>query len=422
MRQGIVLFWTFVFVFGLVGSSDDQSMITQGGDMEAVIGFLGDELLISNGDSIAPEVTINSPSAGVTYGSSNVFFNVTTDEVSVCNYSLNSGVTNFSMTAGDFFMDFIAVRNLANGNYNVRFYCFDGSDNLNASMNVSFGVSVAEEEEAASGGGGGGTSGLVLPTKEVEVDSGNLRIRSVVGDRKSREFSLRNGGDESVMIIISVEGEDVEGPNGEIIPFAEFIILKEESISLKSGEEVSIEFDVIAPESLGIFVGFIVMEIDGVRSEIPVSINTQSKETIFDISATVIDSTIEDGEDVRVQIDLLPIGEKEIDITLRYNIRDFRGETYSESSETFYVDGPVSFVKKFSTKKLSSGDYVAAVEIIYLGGFASASSQFEVIDESVLGVFRINVAMIFLIGVVLVVILVVIILLGRFKKIRKYKK
>ena len=427
MKKCVFLIVLFFIGLNFVLASDFEGGVGFVGDGEMRVAAVGDgELGSLGGDFIAPEVSVNSPSAGVSYGSANVFLNVTTNEVSVCSYSLDSGVTNFSMTAGELSMDFIAVKSLSNRGYNVRFYCFDEALNLNASMNVSFRVSGPAEGEAASGGGGGGggASASVMPSKKVEldVDSGSLRVRSVIGDKKNREFSLRNEGDEEVEVLFSIEGEDIEGPDGEMIPFSEFVVLREGSVSLKGGEDVSIEFDVIAPDSLGVFVGYIIMMIDGVRSEIPVSINTQSKETIFDVSTTILDSTIENNEDVRVQIDLLPIGERGIDITLRYNTRDFKGKIYSESSETFYVGGPMSFVKEFSTEQLSNGDYVLATEMIYLGGFASASSQFEVLDESILGIFRMNVATIFFVGVVLVMVLIVAVVLGRLKRIRKYKK
>ncbi len=82
----------------------------------------------------------------------------------------------------------------------------------------------------------------------------------------------------------------------------------------------------------------------------------------------------------------------------------------------------MSFVKEFPTTGLVRKDYVLATEMIYLGGFASASSQFEVIDESIFGGFRLTLGVMFLIGVFLIIILIVVILLFRLRKIKKIEK
>ncbi|MFH0808552.1 MAG: hypothetical protein V1888_02960 [archaeon] len=412
----------------LVSSSDNESMVGFFGDEELSVNYVGDEENgFGGGDFIAPRVSINSPSNGVTYASSPVFFNVSLNEAGACNYSVNSGVSNSSMSASG--LSFIATREMTSGSYMARFYCVDSAGNLNSSESVSFVVSIyVEPGTPGSGGGGGGGGGggvaTIIPGKEIklDVDSENFKIRSVIGDKKNREFSVRNDGNESVVVVLSVEGEDVEMANGELVAFSEFVVLGSEVLNLDAGEEASVEFSVVAPDSLGIFVGNIVLEVGNARKEIPLSISTQSKETIFDVSSTVIDEHIQGAEDVRVQVDLLPVGERGIDITLRYAIKDFKGKVYFENSETFYVDGPMSFVKEFPTNNLNMGNYVVAVEMIYLGGFASSSSQFEVVDESVFGEFRLTLGNMFLIGVILIIILIGVIILLKLKKISNLPK
>lgn len=421
------VFVVLLFSLSLVLAVDLETRVGYFGDEELMTGGVGDSenaVIGSGEDLIAPVVTVNSPSEGVTYTSSPVFFNVSLNEAGSCNYSLDEGVNNYSMSFSG--LSGIATREVSSGSYSARFYCEDAAGNLNSSAVVSFVVSISSVEETPAaggggGGGGGGGSATILPSQEVKLDLDyeSFKVRSVINDKKSREFSVKNEGNDSVVVVLSVEGEDVELSSGEIVSFAEFVKLSENSISLESGEELHIDFEIIAPNSLGIFTGKILLNVGGNVEEIPISISTQSKETIFDVSSTVIDRTIQDGDDVKVQIDLLPVGERGIDITLKYSIKDFKGEVYYENSETFYVNGPMSFVKEFPTDKLVRGDYVLATEMIYLGGFASASSQFEVIDESIFGGFRLTLGTMFLIGVVLVILLIVVILSFRLRKIKK---
>lgn len=92
-------------------------------------------------DNISPQVSIISP-LNQTYNISSIDFNVTLDENGICEYSLDSGVTNNSMSPLDY-QNFIATNSsIANGGYLVNYYCEDSVGNLNYSENISFSVNV----------------------------------------------------------------------------------------------------------------------------------------------------------------------------------------------------------------------------------------------------------------------------------------
>ncbi len=93
-------------------------------------------------DFVAPNVTINTPTAQ-NYSTTTITFNVTAvDEtwMSACIYSLNAGVTNFTMAnASTSPNDWTNTNSsMAYGSHTVVFYCDDTSNNINDSEQVTF--------------------------------------------------------------------------------------------------------------------------------------------------------------------------------------------------------------------------------------------------------------------------------------------
>ncbi len=93
-------------------------------------------------DIIFPLVTINEPS-NITYNASGmpVLFNVTLNEGAFwCNYTLDGGVFNYTMTnVGDRYFNG-SNATIADGGYSTTYYCWDFNNNLNNSVTRSFSV------------------------------------------------------------------------------------------------------------------------------------------------------------------------------------------------------------------------------------------------------------------------------------------
>ena len=90
-------------------------------------------------DTISPILTINSPTANQFIAQSNVRFNITLNEQgSSAFYTLNSGVTNISMSTIDNLNYNATNTSIANGQYIVRFYTNDTSGNRNDTTQISF--------------------------------------------------------------------------------------------------------------------------------------------------------------------------------------------------------------------------------------------------------------------------------------------
>ena len=93
-------------------------------------------------DVTPPDVTINSP-LNQSYTTTTILFNVTAldeTEMSNCDYTLDGGLNNFTMTNAATSIDNYNATNstMKQGSSTVNFYCKDTSDNLNNSEEVTF--------------------------------------------------------------------------------------------------------------------------------------------------------------------------------------------------------------------------------------------------------------------------------------------
>lgn len=267
---------------------------------------------------------------------------------------------------------------------------------------------VATTVDAGTGGGGGGGAGAA-PQPDFSIDESSFNVNIVVEDLKTREFKIKNLWNKTYNVEVTVEG-------------LENFILIEDNILMEPLEERTIEFKIASPDEIGVFPGKIILKSSRTRREILVAVNTQSKETLFDLSVAVLEEILERKDNLRAQLTLLPVGEKGVDVSIKYLIKDFKGKVYYENSETFYVDGQMSYVKEFKIDNLDVEDYVLGVEMVYVGGFATASSQFKVVEEKFLPGIKLGnkTILLFVAGVILI--LIIIITLRRKQTYKKYGK
>ncbi len=269
---------------------------------------------------------------------------------------------------------------------------------------------VAAMPSTASSGGGGGALAEII--EDFSFDPEELKVRIVLNDVKEREIKIKNTGENNITIKVRLEGEGMD----------KVILFKNNELSLGVGEEGIIKLNITARE-LEIYAGKIILSSPRKTKEVLVTINTQSKETLFDISLAIPENIVKKNEALKAQINLIPIGEKGVDITLKYLIKDYKGKAYYEESETFYVDEQKSFAKEFKTGKLEYGSYVLGIEMTYAGGFASTSVHFEVKEEEKPSTFIKAYYIYFIILIMLIiVILFVIFELKKMQKYKRYKK
>ncbi|MDD5191968.1 MAG: LamG domain-containing protein [Candidatus Nanoarchaeia archaeon] len=138
-------------------------------------------------DTIAPSVTINSPTA-TTYTTSQTLFNVTLDDNGTCLYSTDSGITNYTMNTTDN-RNFNYTKSLGDGSYTAKFYCNDTAGNRNDTMNVSFSIDIPTPATSLSGGGG-------LPVYTINKESLSNGYTKSLGENWKFNFNINNKSHE----------------------------------------------------------------------------------------------------------------------------------------------------------------------------------------------------------------------------------
>ena len=375
--KNIMFFFLVLIILNSVFclSLDSATIISGGGNSELVIDYSGDEELFFIGpDSTPPDVTIILPTA-TTHTSAGVSFEVSTNENSTCNYTIDSGATNYSMTANSSGTGFTASQTLSNSAYTSQFYCWDLLNNLNNTENVTFTVSVSTS--TPSTGGGGTSSGAVAPpapAKTKFIVSPKFFEKTVVLNRMEfGEIEIRN--QENTKTDFNITVEVLEG----------IILLDKTEVSIGANQKEKVGFRVYAPKDTGVYTGKIVVSAGNKIEEVFVIINVKTEKGLFDVTLLIPRSmrTIDVGGSLSAQIDLLQMGLKEkIDVTLNYVIKDFAGNVHLSESETLAVYDQKSISKDFHTEELEPGDYVLGTELIYPDGVAVASSQFKVKGEA----------------------------------------
>ena len=95
---------------------------------------------IASADIVAPEVTIVSPT-NTTYTSLPLLFNVRLQENGTVRYTLDNGITNYTMTGNASSTGFNATNaSIADGSYTFRVYVNDTTGNINNTVAVTFSV------------------------------------------------------------------------------------------------------------------------------------------------------------------------------------------------------------------------------------------------------------------------------------------
>lgn len=234
-------------------------------------------------------------------------------------------------------------------------------------------TAAAAPSTATSTPGGGGAAGsasiIVRQVSDLEVVPDSFGITATVGRQAEAKLSVRNRGSKILAIDLSSSNLN------EILSFSET------QFSLAAGETKKLTIGIIPPPEPGIYTGKIILASEGKRFEIPFALNVNSELSLFDVSIDIADQykVIKRGQNIRGQITLLQAGlQEKADVKVEYTIKDFEGNIYSTVSETVAVLGEKSYEYVFKTSSLPTGNYLIGVEVIYSGGVATASHQFQV--------------------------------------------
>jgi len=250
------------------------------------------------------------------------------------------------------------------------------------------------EEEEPPGPGPSPDVGALITVEPKEFNI-NLAINTNV----DRTITVKNIGLGSTTISISQRNLDQN------------VILGVNTLTVGAGETKEFTVTFVATSQTGIFTGTIL--VGGIS--IPVSLNVRTKLLLFDSNIVVLNENyqVEQGDKLRTQVTLIPMGEKErMDVTLNYVIKDYQGKTYLTKTETLLIDDKMEFKRNFGTGALPLGKYIVGLELVYPNGVAPSSAHFEIIEKIPVSLFG-KIAFFLIILIIIILILLIILLIKR---------
>lgn len=373
MKKGLILLLVLTLFLKLVFVQAESSFTGK------AVNPFNVNITVSIADDISkPNITLIAPDNAASYSSNSVTitfsYNVSEENSIVnCSFILNGivNITNGSVVQSASELGFVLTFTPSNHNWNIN--CTDNSNNIGNSSVRSFTVTApASGSSSSSGSGGsgsgGGGGGIVRFTdKELIIDNKNLKVSGVVGREKIRELKIINDGES--LKFISINSID----SGLILDVSSL----ELNFRLEPGESKILKIKLNAPDKPGTYYSKFKVN----HKEVLITFDVSSSETIFDISIVVPDEvkTISLGSVLESQVTFIPMGENaRFDVTSKYVIKDFNGKMFLSESDTFLIDGPKTFKKKFNTVNLPEGDYFISMELTYPNGVAVSSSYFKV--------------------------------------------
>ncbi|MGV8152053.1 MAG: hypothetical protein ACP5OG_03155 [Candidatus Nanoarchaeia archaeon] len=265
---------------------------------------------------------------------------------------------------------------------------------------------------SSSSGGGGGSGGsgssisgiseiigVISPSEEIQVLTDKLDVYMAVDVSKIVTVRINNLYTGNKKVNFSSIGFDLTGEN---------------MFELKPGIN-DIELKIRAIGQAGFYTGKLFVE----GHQIPVNLNVQTKELLFDVLIDVENNPKRIGQGMLdAKVTITPkADESRLDCTLVYTIKDFNGKVWLKESETILVDGLKTIDKTFSGFKMLPGKYTLGVELIYPNGVAVSSASFDVLEQEtpVLRYKPFN--MIFwIIGIVVFIFIIVLIIRKKIKR------
>jgi len=272
------------------------------------------------------------------------------------------------------------------------------------------GVEECDDGNTVSGDGCSATCTTEVPGEEPPGDGGDVgalitveptefNINLAINTNVDRTITIKNLGSEATTISVSQQDLD----QNVILPVTE--------LTLNAGETKEITVTFVGTSKTGIYTGSII--IGGVS--ISVSLNVRSKLLLFDSNIIVLneDYLVEQGDRLKTQVTLIPMGEKErMDVTLNYVIKDYKGKIYLTKIETLLVEDKIEFKRNFATGALPLGKYIVGLELIYSNGVAPSSAHFEVIEKTPVSLFG-KIVFFLIILIIIILILLIILLIKR---------
>ncbi len=207
---------------------------------------------------------------------------------------------------------------------------------------------------------------------DFQVDQSVQKISVAVGESNHRELRIKNIGTRDL---------DFSIDTGEL----KDLISTENNFRLGVAKEKHLVLDFLATKTGG-FTGTVLIKGDSIIKKIPIFIEAESKNPIFDISLTIPSKfkEVNSGKEIVAQMTIFGLrnGEKPENISVNYFIKDFNNNYILNQSEFVYVNDRYDYLKELKLPSfLKEGDYALFAEAQYKGKSGFGSSLFKVVEK-----------------------------------------
>ncbi len=220
-----------------------------------------------------------------------------------------------------------------------------------------------------------------IKVSEPDFDVDQILLKVLVKSSESLEKQVR------VMAI----GNEQAGLSLDIYGLKDLVKVSENSFTINPGQTKIINLDFYSvinergiEQQPGIYVGKLVLKSKNAAKEIPIVMEIESKNVLFDMNLNPIalERKILQGSDTTLEVRLYNLqGIESANVDVDYFVKDMDGNTILTESETVVVKTQASFYKTISIpKRLKPGPYVFAAQSKFGNSIGTASYMFEVVS------------------------------------------
>jgi hypothetical protein len=231
---------------------------------------------------------------------------------------------------------------------------------------------------SSSGGGGGGIISVIVPKKRsFELSTDEIKVSSTPGRVITKKITITNIINKSIVVTLSQQ------------KISNFLILKENPISLNPGESKEISFDFVISSDVtpNLYLGKLIStDKDGYSSEAVIVLEVQSEGALLDVGTKIQPEykIISAGQQILAEVNLFNVGTiiGKRDIILEYSIKSSNGKVILQYNETVSIETQTNLVKRFEIPAGTvPGKYVFYVKAITPEEkIASGSDTFNILN------------------------------------------
>lgn len=256
------------------------------------------------------------------------------------------------------------------------------------------------------GGGGPSGGGLEEGKAKIIVDKEEIKLTVKQNELTKERIQITNIGQKSTSVTITIDS------------IAGILSISDRSFTISPGETKVIVLNILSPEA-GVFTGLLKIETPQEIKIIPVTIEVESKEVLFDLSIDLNPKSLFPNEKLTVQATLFNLYEAGLlDVNIGYSIKDFNNNILLDDTDVVTIQNQATFSKVFTIPpNAEPGEYVLITQAKYAESVGTASESFTVKKLEVPEKF--NYLFFVFVLIILILIILTILLLHKKRKATK---